>query len=193
MPLADMRASTRPHLEAPLRRVLVIGSGGAGKTTLAARIAEATGLPLVHLDALYWHPGWVPTAPDAWRAVVAELVARPAWVMDGNYGGTLNARLAAADTIVFLDWPRIGCLWRVVKRRLRYRGRRRPSMAPGCPERLSLDFLRWIWEYPARRRPGILARIHALEGGKRVEVLRNRADVEAFVAGLGRSVGGGPR
>ena len=165
-----------------MRRVLVIGSGGAGKSTLAARIGERTGLPVVHLDALYWRPGWEPTPPGEWAARVAALCARDAWVMDGNYGGTLDARLAACDTVIFLDLPRAVCLARVVRRWLRYRGRSRPDMAPGCDERLSAEFLRWVWEYPRRRRPGVLQRLAA--SGRDVVVLRSARDADRFVAGL---------
>ena len=89
-----------------MRRVLVIGSGGAGKSTFAARLAARTGLPLIHLDACFWRSGWDPTPPDEWARRVADLMSRQEWVMDGNYGGTLDARLAACDTVIFLDVPR---------------------------------------------------------------------------------------
>ena len=167
-----------------MRRVLVIGPGGAGKSTLARAIAERVGLPLVHLDACYWRGGWVPTPADEWAATVARLTAGDAWVMDGNYGGTLDARLAACDTAIFLDLPRLVCLWGVVRRWLRYRGRTRPDLAAGCPEQLSWEFVQWIWTYPRRRRPGVLARLRALEGGKRVVILRSRRAVRRFVESL---------
>ena len=93
-----------------MRRVLLIGSGGAGKSTLARRIAARTGLPLIHLDALYWKPGWVETPAAPWRETVAGLLQRDTWVMDGNYGGTLDLRLAACDTAIFLDLPPRICL-----------------------------------------------------------------------------------
>ena len=153
------------------RRCLVIGSGGAGKTTFARLLADRTGLPVVHLDALYWSSGWQPKPGEEWRDVVDELVRRPRWIMDGNYGGTLDARLAAADTVYFLDTPRWICLTRVLRRWWRYRGVSRPSMPDGCPERITWGFLAWIWSYPRRRRPGILARLAELEG-VRVRVLR---------------------
>lgn len=167
-----------------MRRVLVIGPGGSGKSTLAARIAEVTGLPLIHLDALYWRPGWQPMPGDEWREIVSGLVRRSSWVMDGNYGGTLDMRIAAADTIIFLDWPRLRCIWRVIKRRIVYAGRSRPTMPAGCPERVTIDFLRWIWDYPRSRRPAILERLARVAGGKRVEVIRDRAGVERLLAGL---------
>jgi adenylate kinase family enzyme len=77
-----------------MRRVLVIGSGGAGKSTFATRLAQLTGLPLFHLDALYWKPGWVETPKEVWSRTMGQLIAGARWVMDGNYGGTLEQRLA---------------------------------------------------------------------------------------------------
>ena len=167
-----------------MRRVLVIGCGGAGKTTFSPRLAGATGLPVVHLDSLYWHPGWVPTPDHEWDRTVAELLERPAWIMDGNYGRTLERRLGAADTVVFLDMPRTLCLWRILKRRFAHEGKTRPSVAAGCPERLTLEFLWWVWTYPERRRAGILARLEKLSGDKKVVVLRRQAEIERFLAGL---------
>ena len=166
------------------RRVLIIGSGGAGKSTLAARIGARLALPVIHLDAVYWRAGWVETPADEWQRTVAELAARDGWVMDGNYGGTMPARLAACDTVVFLDLPRLLCLWRVVRRAIRYRGRTRPDMAPGCPEQVNWEFVRWIWTYPTRRRPGVLRLLATAAATKRVEILRSGREVEAFVAGL---------
>ena len=164
-----------------MKRILVIGSGGAGKSTIARAIAERLPLPLVHLDELYWRPGWTPMPTGEWEQLVCEQVAAPEWVMDGNYGGTLDARLARCDTVVFLDVPRLVCLWRVVKRDLQFRGRDRPDMAPGCPERLSLEFVWWIWTYPARRRRGILEKLAALRPDQRVFVLSSRSMVRDFL------------
>ena len=167
-----------------MRRVLVIGSGGAGKSTLARRIAERTGLPLIHLDGLYWHPGWVPTTDEAWDRIIAELISRESWVMDGNYGRTLPVRLAACDTVVFLDYPRLTCLWRVVRRWWRYRGRSRPDLPEGCPEGWSWEFVRWIWTYPRRRRGGILRQLASLGDRARVVVLRDDREADAFIGRL---------
>jgi adenylate kinase family enzyme len=163
-----------------MHRVLIVGSGGAGKSTFAARLASRTGLPLIHLDSCYWREGWVATPKDEWTQRVDELVRGTEWVMDGNYGGTLDTRIAACDTIVFLDLPRLLCIRRVIHRWWRYRGRSRPDMTPGCHEQLSLEFLRWIWEYPATRRPDILRRLAALRPDQQSIVLRTPADVEAF-------------
>ena len=167
-----------------MKRVLVIGPGGAGKSTFAARLAERATLPLIHLDALYWRPGWVEPSKAEWAVTVDGLVARDRWIMDGNYGGSLAPRLAACDTVIFLDMPRWLCLWRVIQRRLRHRRRARPDMAADCPERLDWPFLWWILTYPARRRPGILQRLAALRADQRAVVLRSAGEVEGFFQSL---------
>jgi adenylate kinase family enzyme len=167
-----------------MRRVLIVGSGGAGKSTLAARLAERLGLPLICLDALFWHAGWVETPKAEWVARVAEASARDAWVMDGNYGGTIDMRLARCDTVIFLDMPRLVCMAGVVSRWVKYRGRTRPDMAAGCQERLNWEFLTWVWTYPARRRGEILAKLDAVAHEKAIIVLRSRAAVRSFLDGL---------
>jgi len=164
-----------------MQRVLIIGAGGSGKTTVARRLAERTGLPLIHLDSLYWRAGWQPTPAEEWRATVEQLVARQRWIVDGNYGGTLDLRLRACDTVVFLDLPRLVCLWRVLARQLRHVGAVRPELPAGCRERLSWEFLVWIWTYPARRRGDILQRLAALDKRQRVAILQSDAAIDEFI------------
>jgi len=167
-----------------VQRILVIGSGGSGKTTVARVIAAKTGLPLIHLDQLFWHPGWVPTPDPEWDRVTDELIARDSWVMDGNYGRTLPKRIAAADTVVFLDLPRVVCTWRILKRWFNHLGRSRPDVAPGCPEHLGWEFIVWVWTFPSRRRPGILGQLDATRKDKNVVVLRSAMEVQEFVSRL---------
>lgn len=139
-----------------MKRILVLGSGGAGKSTLARLLGRRLGLPVLHLDVHYWRPGWVEPAEGEWKAQVEGLVRGDAWIIDGNYRGTLAMRLARADTAVFLDLPRLACSIAVVQRYLAMRGRTRPDMQPGCPEAISWEFLRWIWDYPNRSRPRVM-------------------------------------
>src|ERR1700747_2730402 len=99
-----------------MRRVLVLGCPGAGKSTLARRMAAALTLPLVELDRMFWRPGWVEAPREEFRDAVVRLAAMPAWIMDGNYRFTFDLRLPVADTIVFLDLPRRICMWRIIMR-----------------------------------------------------------------------------
>jgi adenylate kinase family enzyme len=163
---------------------LVIGSGGAGKSTFARRLGARLGLPVIHLDANYWKPGWVEMPKDEWRSKVERLVKGNAWVMDGNYSGTLDVRLAACDTVVFLDLPRAVCVWRVLKRALKYRNGSRPDMAEGCREKFNLEFLLWIWNYPKRTRPKIVELLERHSVDKKIVRLHSDADVDRFFGGL---------
>lgn len=165
-----------------MRKVLVIGSGGAGKTTFARALAERSGLPLIHLDSFYWGPGWNPTPNEEWDRTIAQLIARDTWVMDGNYGRTLPVRLAACDTVIFLDLPRHVCLWRIVRRRMRYFGKVRPDLPEGCPERLTWEFVWWVWTYPKRRRPDVLRRLQGTAA--RVVVLRTSRAMREYLERL---------
>ena len=167
-----------------MRKVLVIGSGGSGKSTLARRLGERLGVEVLHLDRFYWRAGWVETPKEEWARKVEELLGRESWVMDGNYSGTLARRLEECDAVVFLDVPRAVCVWRVLKRLVASRWRGRPDMAEGCGDRFSVKFLQWVWNYPERSRPKVLALLEEKAAGKNVARLRSDAEVESFLARL---------
>ncbi|MEO3779973.1 AAA family ATPase [Micromonospora sp. B11E3] len=167
-----------------MQRVLIVGSAGAGKSTLAREVARRLGLPVVHLDRHYWRPGW--TVPDEtrWRETVAALAAAPAWVLDGNYGTTLDLRLPRADLLVLVDLPWPLCLARVVRRRWDPRAAGRADLPAGCPERLDLDFLGYVRRYPRVSRPRVFAARAAHAPELPLVRLRSRAEVRRWLARL---------
>lgn len=167
-----------------MRRVLVLGCSGAGKTTLTIAIGRKLGLPVIHLDAHYWNPGWVETAKDEWPQKVARLVEAERWVMDGNYSNTLDLRLERCDTAIFVDRGRFSCLWRILKRRFTYRGRTRPDVPPDCPEQIGWEFILWVWNYHQRVRPLTLTKLRECSEEKRVVFLRSDQEAAQFIAGL---------
>ncbi|HEX7175820.1 MAG TPA: DNA topology modulation protein [Pyrinomonadaceae bacterium] len=175
-----------------MKRVLVIGSGGSGKSTLARLLGELLDVEVVHLDVEHWRPGWTEPSKEDWRRKVEELLRGDEWIIDGNYSGTLETRLAACDTVVFLDLPRALCVWRALKRVVTYRKGRRPDMAEGCDEKFDLKFLKWIWDYPKRTRPKVLTLLEENARARSVYRLRSRAEVEGFLRGAKES-GGVPR
>lgn len=130
-----------------MRRVLLIGPCGSGKSTLARELAPRMGLPLVHMDQLGWQAGWVETERDQLHARVAEVAAQDAWLIEGNYGSTLAPRLARADTVIYLDFPIRLCLWRLIRRIVTHRGRSRPDMPEGCPERFDAAFFWYVMNW----------------------------------------------
>ncbi|GAA3803897.1 MULTISPECIES: DNA topology modulation protein FlaR [Amycolatopsis] len=172
-----------------MRRVVVLGCGGAGKSTFSRRLGALLDLPVTHLDHVYWQPGWVPLPAGEFAARQRALVAGERWLLDGNYGGTLEIRLAAADTVILLDPPRRVCLRRAVLRVLRGWGR--DGQAPGCPERLSLEFLAWIWAFRRRSRPRALRAIAEHGCGARQYLLTTPREAGLFLSGLAREKSAG--
>jgi adenylate kinase family enzyme len=164
-----------------MRRVLVIGPGGAGKSLFATRLGQLLNIEVLHLDKFYWRPGWIETPKAEWSRTVDDLLRRDSWIMDGNYSATLDVRLEACDTVIFLDLSRTVCLWRVLKRRIMYREGRRPDMAEGCPEKFNLEFISWSWNYSSRSRPKVVRMLETNAQRKNVVWLRSRADVERFL------------
>jgi adenylate kinase family enzyme len=132
-----------------MNRILVIGSPGAGKSTLSHALAERTGLPLFHMDKLHWLSGWIERDRDEARGMVEQVLAQDRWIIDGNYGSTLPLRIKRTDTVVWLDYPTWLCLARVFKRWWQYRGRARPDMTEGCPENLNAEFLLYVLSFRA--------------------------------------------
>jgi adenylate kinase family enzyme len=174
-----------------VKRVAVIGSGGAGKSRFARELGERTALPVIHLDRLYWKPGWVPMPEDEWRAVHAELIEPDRWIIDGNYGSTMEQRIAVADTVVFLDLPRLDCIRGALQRQWRWRRGGRPDAAEGLRERIDLKFLWWIFRYPDTRRPGVLARLAKLPTTTQVIRIRSRREARMVLDRLAPAGGAG--
>jgi hypothetical protein len=165
-----------------MRRVLVIGSSGAGKTTLSKAVADLCNLPLFHLDWYKYQPGWYPIADRAWYRSVAELAAEPAWIMDGYYPTTFHITVPRADTVMWLDLPRGVCIRRCIWRSFRHFGRIRPDIPNGRRE--VIPALRPVWSFPAVQRPQIVQAIDELGQHLRVIQLRNDSDIEALLAAL---------
>ena len=164
-----------------MNRIIVLGSSGSGKSTLARRIGELLDIEVIHLDSYYWQPNWVATPEDEWAEKVEELLGRDRWVMDGNYPSSLELRVGYADTVIFIDQSRWVCLWRCIKRFAMHRGENRLELAEGCNEKIDLDFLKWIWNYPRDVKPKIqsLLKQH-LE--KQVVWLKSSKEVDIFLA-----------
>jgi adenylate kinase family enzyme len=143
-----------------MKKIVIIGSGGSGKSTLAKILGKKLNLNVYHLDALFWNPNWIGVSKEEQIRVQQKLVKEEEWIIDGNYGGTMDIRFNEADTIIFLDMNRIICVYRAIKRSIQYRNKTRPDMGVGCKERFDLNFLKWIWKYPKTNRPEIIKKLN---------------------------------
>jgi len=165
-----------------MRRILVIGNSGGGKSTLARNLGEKLGLPVIHLDVLFWKPGWVERDRDEYRASVVEALAAPEWICDGNFTSTFGMRMALSDTIIWIDRSRFLCLFRAIKRAITYAGGGRPDMTEGCDEKIDFEFYRFILTYDRKVRPKLVQAL--AEHGEHARLVRLTSDreVAAFLA-----------
>jgi adenylate kinase family enzyme len=170
-----------------MKKIAIIGSGGAGKSTLARRLGEALSIEVYHLDQLHWLPDWTQPPKDEWRKTVERLVEKDEWIIDGNFNSTMELRMQAADAVIYLDFPRALCTYRALKRILKYYNQTRPDMGAGCKEKLDLEFLRWVWKFPETDKPKIEERLSRLDAGKTIIRLRSPREVESFFEDLGKN------
>lgn len=174
------------HADCDMKKVLIAGCPGAGKSWAARTLGNLTGLPIVHLDRHYWLPGWQRPTKQAWRATVQELVARPRWIMDGNYANTLDLRLAAADTLIYLDYSTLLCTMRMARRTVVGHGTSRGGELPdGCLERFDWPFFRFVLTYRDVYRDRDLAHMQSFSG--KSHVFKRPRQLARFFAELKRS------
>ena len=163
-----------------MERILIIGCSGSGKSTLARALKEKLGLPVVHLDQLWWKPGRKNVTVEEFDSRLAMALNMDRWIIDGNYSRTMEARLAKCDTIIYLDFSRWACLWGMCQRLLSSRGKTRPDMSDGCPERFSWEFVRWIWNFNKNNRVQNYTYLAKARHAESI-VLKNRKEVKAFL------------
>jgi len=168
-----------------MQRILVLGSSGSGKSTFSRRLSEITGIPVVSLDALFWKPGWIESDRAVFTERLIEAARQPSWIMDGNFPSYLGEmRRDIADTVIWFDLPRVVCLLGVLSRILMSYGRVRPEMAPGCPEKIDFDFLRYVWTFPERQRPELLAWFERLRSDQKLVGFTDRAQADRYLDDL---------
>lgn len=164
-----------------MKRVLVIGSGGAGKSTFSRRLHELTNLPLIHLDKLYWQPNWVEPTKEEWQETIEKILEKDEWILDGNFGGTMELRMNACDTVIWLNLPPSVCVYQALKRVLKYYNKNRPDMGEGCNEKFDWNFLWWIWTFK-RSKSGITLTtlVEKYQDTKNIIRLRSNRETENF-------------
>lgn len=136
-------------------RIIIVGNNGSGKSFLSKELAVITGLPLIHLDVLFWRPNWEKPSKDEWVKKQQELTSEEKWIIDGNHSDTMELRFQSADLIILLDINRFICLFSVFKRNTK----KRSDMPSYLKERLDMEylhFLKGVWNFSKTRRLAIL-------------------------------------
>jgi adenylate kinase family enzyme len=143
-----------------MKKVLITGSGGAGKSTFSRELSKKTGLPVIHLD-YYYHQTKedYPNNKDKWIKKVHELAEASEWIMEGNYSSSYEKRFALADTFVFLDIPTFITFWSVIKRRITYSPSKRPEMPTDWQEKINFEFLKYVLRFKKYSRKKLLSEI----------------------------------
>ena len=167
-----------------MERIMIIGCGGAGKSTLARKLGEKLNLPVVHLDQIWWEPGnWQHISREEFDSRLLEELKKPKWILDGNFNRTIEPRLASCDTVIYLDMTRLVCLKNWIGRVIKNWGTARADMAPGCTEWFDPEMAKWIWNFNKQNRQRYLELLSKAEG-KQVYILRSRREVEKFKKSL---------
>jgi len=164
------------------KRIAIVGCPGSGKSTLARQLADITALPVIHLDMEFWRPGWEMTPRDEWIDKQTELIAQEKWIIDGNYGGTMEIRFASADVVIFLDIGRLTCLYRAAKRK-----GKRPDFPDFLEEKFDKDFFelcKFIWNYRKAARNGVFE-LHKKYRDKPFIVIRNKRELKQMLEEFG--------
>ena len=161
-----------------MERIVIIGCGGAGKSTLARQLGEKLRIPVVHLDKLFWKPGWVSISRDEFDVLHRDALSGERWIIDGNFASTMEMRLAACDTVFFLDYSLEVCLSGIADRR----GKPRPDM-PWIGLEEDEVFLAYIRNYNEESRPQVLELL-AKYPDKQVIVFHDRAEASAFLENM---------
>ena len=156
-----------------MKRIVIFGYSGCGKSTLARQLGEILDIEPTHMDALHWLPNWVESSVEYKTERLKPILEREKWIVDGNYRRVLwKERLDGADTIIFLDFNRFLCLYRVIKRRIMYSGRTRPDMGEGCKEKIDFEFIKWVlWDGRKKKK----------ENYELLDILKNDMNMNVYI------------
>lgn len=161
------------------KRILLIGCPGSGKSTLAKKLGKKTGLPVIHLDTIYWLPHWERRPTEEFESILKEELEKETWIIDGNYNRTLDLRISYCDLIIYLDIPRRVCLWSVVKRRIQYANKTREDMQKECNEVIDYSFISYVYRFNKTHRKRYYELLENVE--KEFLIIKKRKDIDKLL------------
>lgn len=162
---------------------MVIGSPGSGKSTFSTKLAKITGLKLIHLDKEFWNYGWIETPREEWVKKQKCLISSDQWIVDGNYGGTLDVRLEKVDTVICFKLSRIVCILSYLKRVITNLNKVRPDMPEGCTEKFDFQFMKYIWNFPKSSGQRNMDKLEKSKV-KQIIIFKNRREANQYIMKL---------
>ena len=164
-----------------MKKVIVIGCPGSGKSTVSRALHNKTGIPLYHLDLMYWNADKNTVEKRVFLERLSAVLEQDEWIIDGNYGSTMELRMAACDTVIFLDYPLDVCLDGIKERR----GKPRSDM-PWIETEEDAEFIEFIKSYNEQQKPKVMELLQKYRD-KNIMILGSREQAEAFLTGVVRT------
>lgn len=164
-------------------KILVMGQSGSGKSTLAGNLGKIYRIPVLHLDHIFWLPGWQSRSREEMQKIVAQFMdSHTSWIIDGNYThAEYERRLAEADQIIYLSFNRFSCLYRVWKRYRQYKGRTRADMGDGCTEKLDREFMWWVLYEGRDKKHREAYRSLCVKYKEKLTTIRNQKQLDRYI------------
>lgn len=158
-----------------MKKIIVIGCPGSGKSTFSKVLHKKTGIPLFHLDMMYWNADRTTVDKSVFRERLSNTIKLDEWIIDGNYGSTMEMRMEACDTIFFLDYPLEVCLRGIEERK----GKERTDM-PWIENDEDAEFIEFVKNYNSQSRPKVMELLHKYSD-KDIYIFKNRIEADEFI------------
>ena len=160
-----------------MKKIIVIGCPGSGKSTISRALHNKTGIPLYHLDMMYWNADKTTVEKSVFLKWLSAVLEKDEWIIDGNYGSTMELRMAECDTVIFLDYPLEVCLGGIKERR----GKPRSDM-PWIETEEDAEFIEFIKNYEEQQKPKVLELLKK-HSDKNIIIFKSREQSDAFING----------